>query len=152
MNKWITRGIFLLATALLLLTSSLIQTRPGQKSPKVRDKEVKISVERLSVPIQADTLRTYLLQYYGKRYPSLQVEPGETAWQVSWNRGAQILMNKMGGGYGIERQAFVDAGLLKDTDSKTVLTLPVVREGKGLYLSTPVLILNDLLHKVIQRE
>ena len=150
MNKWITWGLTMGVTAIVLLTPAILQIRPEQSLQPVGDikREQVIAVDQLSVPIQADTLRYYLESCYGKRYPSLQIEPGSTHWLVSWSRSANILMNQMGEGYDLERNAYVEAGLLLDTGERTQLTLPVITEEGVSYLSTPVMVLNELLRKV----
>ena len=150
MNKWITWGLTMGLTALVLLTPAILQIRPEQSLQPVGDikREQVIAVNQLSLPILADTLRYYLESCYGKRYPSLQIEPGSTHWLVSWSRSANILMNQMGEGYDLERNAYVEAGLLLDTGERTQLTLPVITEEGVSYLSTPVMVLNELLRKV----
>lgn len=150
MNKWITWGLTMGVTAIVLLTPAMLQIRPEQSLQPVGDikREQVIAVEQLSLSIQADTLRYYLESCYGKRYPSLQIEPGPTHWLVSWSRSANILMNQMGEGYDLERNAYVEAGLLQDKGERTQLTLPVITEEGVSYLSTPVMVLNELLRKV----
>lgn len=151
MNKWITWGLTMGVTALVLLTPAILQIRPEQSLQPIGDikREQVITVDQLlSVPIQADTLRYYLESCYGKRYPSFQIEPGSTHWLVSWNRSANILMNQMGEGYDLERKAYVEAGLLQDKGERTQLTLPVINEEGISYVSTPVIVLTELLRKV----
>ncbi len=150
MNKWITWGLTMGVTAIVLLTPAILQIRPEQSLQPVGDikREQVIAVDQLSLPVRADTLRYYLESCYGKRYPSLQIEPGSTHWLVSWSRSANILMNQMGEGYDLERNAYVEAGLLLDTGERTQLTLPVITEEGVSYLSTPVMVLNELLRKV----